>query len=125
MDNSIDLDEAARQIQQRIDDWRRAGLEVGAITWRDQGRGYPPPLVTNRTEAIDPDSIGVRITRGNAEGSAVLFKGGWVDFEWWDGLSQDSVVLDAPGYEQPLTIAEFGKVLDRLGDLFARSGRSG
>ncbi len=125
MDNKIDLDEAARQIQQRIDDWRSAGLEVGAITWRDQGRGYPPPLVTSRTEAIDPDSIGVRITFGSAEGSAVLFTGGWVDFEWWDGISQDSVVLDMPGYEQPLTIEDFGKVLDRLRDLFTLPDRSG
>jgi hypothetical protein len=51
VDNRIDLNVAAQRLSSRIEAWTASGLTVGAITWRDQGRGWPPPLTSNRADA--------------------------------------------------------------------------
>jgi hypothetical protein len=76
--NRIDLNVAAQRLSSRIEAWTASGLTVGAITWRHQGHGWPPPLTSNRAHARDPDSIGTtRCTKAAPEGELVLFKGGW------------------------------------------------
>lgn len=66
----------------------------------------------------DPDSVGCRIRRGKSEGSVVLFLGGWVDLEYWSGIEDDAVVLEAPGWGDPLTVESFADLLDRWRALF-------
>jgi hypothetical protein len=92
------------------------GLEVGAITWRDHGEGGLPMLKTDRATTKDADSIGVSARRGNSEGSLVLFKGGWADMEFFDGVGEP--MLRAPGWPDGLSIDDFGALLDRFAALF-------
>jgi hypothetical protein len=118
MEKRIDLDAAKAEIDQRIEGWTASGLTVDSVTWRDQGQGWPPPITTERHEVLDADSVGVRLHKGAQEGAVVLFSGGWVDLEYWDGVSAD-VVQDVPGWEAWLSVEEFGAVLDRLAALFS------
>lgn len=118
VEKRIDLDAAKAEIDRRVQVWVESGLTVDAVTWRDQGRGWPPPITTERQEVLDADSVGVRLHKGSQEGAAVLFAGGWVDLEYWDGVS-DHVVQDVPGWDAWLSVEEFGGVLDRLAALFA------
>lgn len=115
MDRVVNLDEAVLEIRSRSESWKAAGLDVGDVTWRDQAEPWPPSLKTDRRLVEDADSVGVRLTKGIAEGQVVLFRGGWADFEFWGGLAIDEAVLDAPEIHSP---AEFGLVLDRLAQLF-------
>lgn len=103
----IDLDAAAKAIEARRSDWERLGFEVGQLTWRDRARGWPWQLVS-RDRAVQPDSVGFRLNRGNAEGGIVLFDGGWADVEWWDGTANDPEV-SAP---EVTSIEAFAALLD-------------
>ena len=118
VEKQLDLDEAHAEIQARVPLWQSAGLTVAAITWRDQGRGWPPPITSNRDEVIEADSVGVAITKGTQEGRVVVFDGGWADFDYLDWEMQDNVVSETPGWGAPLSASEFGEVLDRLAALF-------
>jgi hypothetical protein len=112
VDDLIDLDAAAVEIERRAEAWGAAGLEVGELTWRDQGGGWPPRIISTRADATDPDSVGVRLRKQPMEASVVLFKGGWADVEFWSGRRDDAPVLDAPGVDQPLTLTAFADLLD-------------
>jgi hypothetical protein len=114
----IDLDLAAMEIARRIEAWRAAGLTVGAVTWRDRGEPWPYRFKVDQTEVKDADSIGVAVRKGLQEGAVVLFDGGWADFEYWSGLASDEPLLDAPGWEDWLTVEAFGEILDRLAGQF-------
>lgn len=118
MDDVVDLDLAAAEVQRRAEGWRQAGISVGDITWRDQAEGWPWSLKTDRTEVRDPDSIGVMLRKGRQEGEVVLFKGGWCDFGYWTGDAGDDPLQDAPGYPDEMTVEGFGVVLDRVAELF-------
>ena len=118
MDVRIDLDAAARMIEERRESWRQSGVTVGETTWRDQGEGWPPVLKTSRSDVRDADSVGVALSKGEQEGSVVLFSGGWADFLYWSGDPSDAPVDEAPGWQDWLTTDTFGSLLDRLGDLF-------
>jgi len=113
----IDLDAAAEQIAARRAEWRRRGITASETTWREKGEGWPPPLKTDRRAVTDADSIGVALTKGAQEGSVVLFGGGWADLLYWDGRSGQAVD-EAPGWDDWLDLGRFGRVLDRLTDLF-------
>jgi len=115
----IDLDVAVLEIERRVRVWQGAGIDVGAITWRDQGEGWPPPFKTARAQVLDADSIGAVLRKGDQEGEVVLFKGGWCDFVYWSGRASDEPEQDAPGYPNEMTIEHFGAVLDRLGRCFS------
>ena len=112
MRTTIDLDVAVREIECRAEGWRIEGFEVGPVTWRDQGEGWPPNLKTERDTVVIPDSIGVEVRLGAQGGSVVLFKGGWCDLEYWSGSPSDEPVIEAPGYPEGLTVEEFGSLLD-------------
>jgi hypothetical protein len=114
----IDLDQAVMEIVHRVDVWRAAGFTVGAVTWRDRGEPWPYPLKVDRSAVTDADSIGVAVQKGSQEGAVVLFDGGWADFEYWSGNASDEPLLDAPGYNDWLTVDTFGEVLDRLAAQF-------
>lgn len=118
MDNLIDLDAAAQQIAQRRGEWHRLGITAGEITWRDQADVWPRRIVTDRVAVVDADSIGVALAKGSQEGSVVLFMGGWADFFYWNGEADGPVTDEAPGWGDPLDVAKFGQLLDRLTKLF-------
>jgi hypothetical protein len=87
MDRVVDLDEAAALMLERVERWRSAGLEVGEVTWRDWEAEWPQPLETDRARVNDPDSLGVVISGSvEAELQVVLFRGGWADVDFFDGL---------------------------------------
>lgn len=118
MDDVVDLDLAASEIERRAASWRRSGISVGDVTWREQGEEWPPTLKCDRSQVVDADSIGVQLRKGQQEGEVVLFKGGWCDFAYWSGELDDEPTQDAPGYPDTLTVESFGSVLDRLASLF-------
>ena len=122
MRTTIDLDVAVREIECRAGGWRTEGFEVGPVTWRDQGEGWPPNLKAERDTVAVPDSIGVEVRLGAQEGSIVLFKGGWCDLEYWSGSRSDEPVIEALGYPEGLTVEGFGFLLDSLLTVSARRG---
>ncbi len=73
---------------------------------------------TDRGAVRDADSIGIRCTKGRQEGLLVLFKGGWCDLEYWSGRSDAEPVVEAPGYDDWLTVDAYGTLLDRFFKLF-------
>lgn len=118
MSKHIDLDEAAAQIAARRDAWVAAGLDVGQLTWREQGEGWPPSFKTARAEVVTADSIGVEVRKGTQEGTLVLFSGGWADLLWWSGEASGVVVDEAPRWNDWLDLDRFGALLDRFASLY-------
>ena len=118
MEQRIDLDAANAVIEEWRPQWAAMGITASETTWRDQSRGWPPPLLTRRAEAGDPDSVGVSLVKGAQEGSVVLFKGGWADLLFWNG-ADDDVITEAPGYDDWLDLEAFARVLDRLTTAFS------
>ncbi|NUS10273.1 MAG: hypothetical protein HOY69_02510 [Streptomyces sp.] len=110
MQRVIDLDQAAAAIAERAAWWQAAGLMVGQVTWRDEAAPWPQQFETDRSLVRDPDSIGVVISGpADAELSVVLFRGGWADVEFHDGLD-DIGMLPADGID---SAAAFGVQLDQ------------
>lgn len=86
---AIDLDRLADGIVQRhVARLQDAGYQVGQLTWRDRAREAPKNVVTDRANAIDPDSVGFQATqiRHGEElgGEIVIYWGGWADVAAWD-----------------------------------------
>jgi hypothetical protein len=83
------------------------------VTWRDEAEGWPHTLQTDRSAAVDPDSVGVAFD-GDAGplGEIVLFRGGWADVNLVDATS-DQVITGNPPIP---TVVAFGEVLDDLVD---------
>jgi hypothetical protein len=115
---AIDLDAAAILLDRRVTAWRSLGFNVGQVTWRDQGDGWPPVLKTVRAEAVRADSIGIAVRRNSQEGEVVLFDGAWCDLSFWSGDTADSPVQEAPGYPDGLSLDDYANVLDSFISLF-------
>lgn len=79
----LDLDRVAGLISSHAATWARAGLVVGALTWRDVGVPWPYRLKAHRGEVADADSVGVEVRKDEQEGRLVIFHGGWADLEYW------------------------------------------
>ncbi|MEV6995665.1 hypothetical protein AB0N87_42175 [Streptomyces sp. NPDC093228] len=110
MDRVVDLDEAAAVLMERVARWRSAGLAVGEMTWRDWEAEWPQPLETDRARVHDPDSLGLVISgSAEAELSVVLFRGGWADVDFFDGLD-DAGSLPASDIE---SAADFAARMDQ------------
>ncbi|WP_254407161.1 hypothetical protein [Streptomyces sp. GMY02] len=110
MDRVVDLDAAAAVLAERAARWRSAGLAVGEMTWRDWEAEWPQPLETDWARVNDPDPLGL-ITSGSAEAllSVVLFRGGWADVDFFDGLD-DGGALPASDIE---SAADFAARVDQ------------
>jgi hypothetical protein len=115
---TIDLDAAAIVLDRRVTAWRSSGFNVGQVTWRDQGDGWPSALKTVRAEVVRADSIGIAVQRDSQEGELVLFDGAWCDVSFWSGDAADSPVEEAPGYPEGLSLDDYADVLDRFIALF-------
>lgn len=119
MDANIDLDLAAAQITACVAVWEARGLQVGPLTWRDQARRWPLQVVAVRAQAAEPDSVGIRVRCGDAQGELVLYAGGWADVLSWGGeVTSDVVDEMAGGDDAPLTLEDFGLLLDEFGARF-------
>lgn len=114
----IDLELAAREIAGRVVAWEESGIAVGPLTWREHGGGWPVSLTTNRLDILKPDSIGIRLQKGESEGTLVVFEGGWADLLYWSGSANDEVVIDAPDVADLVAVR---RLLDRFTDLFNTS----
>jgi hypothetical protein len=94
MDRVADLDEAAAVLVKQVARWRSAGLAVGEMAWRDWEAEWSQPLETGRARVNDPDSLGLVISgSAEAELSVVLFRGGWPDVDFFDGLDDAGSLL--------------------------------
>ncbi|WP_314252897.1 hypothetical protein [Streptomyces sp. DSM 40907] len=122
MERVIDLDQAAAVFAERAARWLAAGLKVRQVTWRDETAPWPQQLETDRTLVRDPDSVGVRISGpGDAELSVVLFRGGWADVDYFDGLD-DGGPIPAFGIT---SAAAFGTQIDQwVEGVFGNLGNS-
>lgn len=110
MERVIDLDQAAAVIAERAVRWLAAGLRVGQVTWLDETAPWPQRLETDRTLVSDPHSVGVLISGpGDAGLSVVLFRGGWADVDYFDGLD-DGGPIPAFGIT---SASAFGTYLDQ------------
>ncbi|MEU5894322.1 hypothetical protein ABZ835_47215 [Streptomyces sp. NPDC047461] len=122
MERVIDLDQAAAVIAERAARWLAAGLTVGQVTWRDETASWPQRLETDRTLVRDPDSVGVLISgQWDAGLSVVLFRGGWADVDYFDGLDDGGPI---PAFDIN-SAAAFGTQLDQwVSRAFGNLGRS-
>ncbi|GGV40656.1 hypothetical protein GCM10010495_67680 [Kitasatospora herbaricolor] len=110
MERVIDLDQAAAAIAERTARWVAAGLKVEQVTWRDETASWPQRLETDRTRVRDPDSVGVLISGpGDAQLSVVVFRGGWADVDYFDGLDDAGPI---PAFDISSSAA-FGTQLDQ------------
>ena len=79
-------------------------------TWMDDDAERPTPLLTNRSQAQRPMSLGLRICGDAGEAEFVLYAGGWADTSYVppgsDEVINEHVELD--------NVEEFGAVLDRV-----------
>ncbi len=121
MDQRIDLDAAAREIERHRAEWQRAGVKVGPITWAD-GQTTVNEITADRSRVRGDYSVGLRASVGQAEAAVVLYAGGWCDFEFWSGDPEDEPILDVPGGGDWLDLTGFTQVLDRLGGLLNNGG---
>ncbi|WP_405912912.1 hypothetical protein OG760_18945 [Streptomyces sp. NBC_00963] len=112
MERIVDLDAVAGEIERRRGGWAAAGLQVGAITWRDEAAQWPQPLETDRCRVRDPDSVGVHIVGvQSAEAEVVIFRGGWADVGFFSECTGWEAVLENP---KARSSSEFGAVLDAV-----------
>lgn len=52
---------------------------VGPLTWRDEAFGWPHRIVDDRDEVGVPESVGIRLRRGDDEMEICVWTGGWAD----------------------------------------------
>jgi hypothetical protein len=83
VDQLIDLDAVAIEIDKRRAGWVADGIQVGSLTWRDALAPWPQPIVTDRALALEPESLGVVLTVNQETlGQVCLWRGGWADVEF-------------------------------------------
>ncbi|MGW4779914.1 hypothetical protein ACWEPA_25030 [Streptomyces filamentosus] len=110
LERVIDLDQAAAVISERAAGWLAAGLTVGQVTWMDANSPWPRQFESDRALVPDPVSIGVLIDGpGDAGLSVVLFRGGWADVEYFDGIDDCGQI---PAFDIT-SAAAFGTQLDQ------------
>lgn len=85
-----------------------------------QACAWPHQVVAGCAQAAAPDSVGVTVTCGGAEG---LYAGGWADVRYWGGDGASEVVDEMVGdHDSPLTLEDFARVLEGIGGRFRGVG---
>jgi len=112
----INLDAAARQVENRFPSWRGRGWDVGPMTWAD-GQTSVNDVTTDRGAVRGDYSVGVKASRGDAEAELVVYAGGWCDLLFWSGRVTDAPIDEAPGWEDWLDLEALGRVLDHFESL--------
>jgi hypothetical protein len=113
----MDLDEAKAEIERRWFVWTAAGLRVHPLTWTKREAARPRPLV-ERSEITTPHSLGLRVSRPNAQAEVVLYA---------DGRTETAVRRpdgDATLHEtaQLDSVEAFGALVDRVVELITWGG---
>jgi hypothetical protein len=114
METRLNLDVVAAGIRERVPNWEGRGQEVGPITWRDGGSRE---LTVDRTDVLEPDSVGVLVRTNGQEGQLVMYRGGWAEISFCDSEKNDEVI-EVIGWEDWITLDAVGSVVDRFGCLF-------
>jgi hypothetical protein len=121
VEQNIDLDEGAVALTQRLPRWQARGLSVGDITWAD-GQLFDHEVTADRQRVRGDYSMGIRARRDREEGEVILYAGGWCDLEYWSGRPVDQPFAETHGWEEPLDLPAFVRVLDRFESLFDDGG---
>ncbi|SDZ32621.1 hypothetical protein [Herbiconiux ginsengi] len=117
MDCQIDLDLAAEAASAKIAALTMPGLQVDPLTWRDADEPWPQKFRTDRRSVSNPDSFGIRARRAEAEGSLVLFDGGWTDLMFFDPRTEVEII-DSVGWDERLDLDSYASLVDRFFGLF-------
>ncbi|HYV77611.1 MAG TPA: hypothetical protein VE979_05750 [Streptosporangiaceae bacterium] len=118
VESRVDLDQVAGLISRYAIEWEKAGCVAGPVTWKDvRGPGLYP-FREDRRKAAEADSVGVAVRKGEQEGRLVVFRGGWADLEYWSGRPCDEPVLEVPGWDDRMNLADIERLLRRFAGLF-------
>jgi hypothetical protein len=80
----LDLDQVAGELTSRQAIWSSKGITAAPLTWRDSQAAWPQPILTNRHQITEPESLGVRLSAGNGnEALVVIWRGGWATSTYW------------------------------------------
>lgn len=91
----LDLDRVAAIIADQRARWDSAyGLVADPVTWMDADAGWPRPLLTDRSQAGTPMSVGVIIRGDDREAQIVVYAGGWADADYVRFDIDDSMVSE-------------------------------
>jgi hypothetical protein len=118
MESQVDPDQVAALISRHAFAWEESGLVVSALTWRDAAASWPSPLREERSQVVEPDSVGVAVRKHGEEGQLVVFRGGWADVAYWSGGASDEPVIEAPGWDDWLDLPGIDRLLRRFAALF-------
>lgn len=116
MDTRLNLDDVTAEIRERVPDWEGRGLEVGPVTWRDE-EDKSPELKVDRTDVLEPVSVGIAVRTNGQEGRLVIYKEGWADISVFDS-EENNDVNEVIGWEDWFTLDAVGSVIDRFVCLF-------
>ena len=82
----LDLDQVAAVLAGLRPVWAGQGLAAGSVTWRDARASWPKPIVTDRGQIGEPESVGVWLTAGSGyKGRLVIWRAGWADIDLLTG----------------------------------------
>ncbi|NUU16936.1 hypothetical protein HP550_06690 [Cellulomonas humilata] len=117
MDHLVDLDVLASRLRPVVSEWRsRSGIDVGPLTWRDELASWPQPILTDRSSIEVPESVGLRVRRGQVDELEVcVWTGGWADV----GYVRDDQVVDRSPHFQDVDGA-LAVVVENVEDFLAR-----
>ena len=113
----MDLDQAATEIQRRWFVWTAAGLRVHPLAWTDHDAARPAPT-GGPSQVGTPRSLGLRVSRPNAQADVVLYADGWIDTTVRRPDTEAVVHASA----QVDSVRAFGSLLDRVVELITWSG---
>jgi len=119
---TLNLDEVEAEIKERWFVWTAAGLTVHPVTWTDQNDVRPVPVRrVGRSDVATPGSIGLQVSRPNAQVDVILGRDGWAEVAVLRPEA-DAVVRASAQVE---SVAEFGDLLDRAVELTPEIDRTG
>jgi hypothetical protein len=82
----LDLDQVASKLAGLQPVWIARMLTAGPLTWRDARASWPRPLLTDRSQVAEPESVGLTLTAADGRtGRLVIWRGGWADIDLLDG----------------------------------------
>lgn len=104
----LDLDQVADGLAGLMPAWATLGVSAGQLTWqltwRDALASWPQPIVTDRGQVAEPESLGITLTTGSGNVAlVVIWRGGWADF---DVLAGGEVTTNAPDLTSAADCAE-------------------
>jgi hypothetical protein len=72
----LDLDRVADGLAGLRPVWTALGVRVGQLTWRDAPVSWPQPIVTDRSQVAEPESVGISLTTYSGNEALVVTRRG-------------------------------------------------